>query len=155
MTRVPPILPSGLNETGQSTPESSIWCLRVSFLWIAFENITWNPSFWRLRAKRLAPNLASSSLWFERKKKIISYTGNKLYTEEHNTLYMWFCFQVWKNIFPMRGKLKSKNPSNIYLVAPVQIIFPEDQIVAVILGFLSFINTFCKKKRKPKTQQLG
>lgn len=29
-----------------------------------------------------------------------------------------------------------------YLVAPVQIIFPDDQIVAVILGFLSFINTF-------------
>lgn len=29
-----------------------------------------------------------------------------------------------------------------HLVAPVQITFPEDQIVAVILGFLSFIKTF-------------
>lgn len=29
-----------------------------------FENVTWKPSFCRLRAKRLAPNLASSSLWF-------------------------------------------------------------------------------------------
>lgn len=47
----------------------------------------------------------------------------------------------WKNF-----KIKIKSPSNIYLVAPVQIIFPEDQIVAVILGFLSFINTFWKKK---------
>lgn len=48
--------------------------------------------------------------------------------------------------------MKIENPSNIYLVAPVQIIFPEDQIVAVILGFLSFINTFCKK-RQPELQQ--
>lgn len=47
-------------------------------------------------------------------------------------------------------KITIKNPNKIYLVAPVQIIFPEDQIVAVILGFLSFINTFWKKqKQKP------
>lgn len=46
-----------------------------------------------------------------------------------------------------KAKNKNKNPSSIYLVAPVQIIFPEDQIVAVILGFLSFINTFWGKKK--------
>lgn len=32
--------------------------------------------------------------------------------------------------------------SDVYLVAPAQMIFPEDQIVAVIVGFRSFIKTF-------------
>lgn len=35
----------------------------------------------------------------------------------------------------------------MHLVAPVQITFPEDQIVAVILGFLSFINTFWNNEK--------
>lgn len=42
----------------------------------------------------------------------------------------------------------SNNKGEIYLVAPVQITFPEDQIVAVILGFLSFINTFWNNQEK-------
>lgn len=37
-----------------------------------------------------------------------------------------------------------------HLVAPVQMIFPEDQIEAVILGLRSFINTFCCSKDSKK-----
>lgn len=52
-----------------------------------------------------------------------------------NVVYKSF---IQEQFFPSPSK------EGIYLVAPVQITFPEDQIVAVILGFLSFINTFWK-----------
>lgn len=54
---------------------------------------------------------------------------------------------VLAKVLPVESKAKEKAyPGGTHLVAPVQIIFPEDQIVAVILGFLSFINTFWKKR---------
>ncbi len=37
--------------------------------------------------------------------------------------------------------------THIYLVAPVQMIFPEDQIEAVIWGLRSFIRTFYEQKK--------
>lgn len=72
---------------------------------------------------------------------MISGTENAFYTES------WGALRLGCSPGVAEQRIRSTSPANTYLVAPVQIIFPEDQIVAVILGFLSFINTFWKKKK--------
>lgn len=93
---------------------------------------TLKPSFCKQRANRRAPSFASSSLSsMGRGRRALALARSPSPPASPG-----WCAQV----------------CHVYLVAPVQMIFPEDHMEAVILGLRSFIRTFCKQGQKTCSQ---
>lgn len=110
---------------------------------------TLKPSFCRQRANRRAPSFASSSLRRMNKgRRALHNTDVDQNINEQSQLFLFF----WESTTSPKYRLVDVKKCYAYLVAPVQMIFPEDQMEAVILGLRSFIRTFCNKD---KTVQLS